>query len=194
MHNQYKIIVLGNSGSGKTSIINRYLSNKFDETISGGTIGVDYYSKNSEKSSIQIWDTAGQERFRSVTKIHYRGTNCAMIVYDTSSRLSNNKILESWIDELIEIVPKNLEIVIIGNKLDLSPHNTVNYTELSKKYPQLVGHFLVSAKTGKNVSELFKYVIDQLHRDNDVLIDIPIATPTRKVILNRPLMEYKPCC
>jgi GTPase SAR1 family protein len=100
-----KVIVLGDSGVGKSAIVQRYTSNKFDDFYDT-TIGIDFASRNvildNIKAKIQIWDTAGQERFRSLTKSYMRGTRCAILIFDVCDRQTFLNI-ESWIGDLNEM-------------------------------------------------------------------------------------------
>ena len=171
----HKVIVLGDSGSGKTSLITRYITGEFDRTLCGGTIGVDYHSVSNKTSRVQIWDTAGQERFRSLTKIHYRGTHAALVIFDLHNPDINNAVLEVWIDELLRyaVTPdKKLHIVVIGNKVDLTRRSKVSITELKTKYPQITAYHQTSAKSGKNVKHAFDSTIAKLQEET--LVDVPL--------------------
>ena len=98
----HKIVLLGESGVGKTSIISRYASNKFSEVLMS-TTGASFATKKVEidqdhKKKFQIWDTAGQERFRSLAKIFYQNASVAILVYDITKRNTFEKIREIWIE------------------------------------------------------------------------------------------------
>ncbi|CAF4845513.1 unnamed protein product [Rotaria sp. Silwood1] len=120
-----KVIILGDSGVGKTSLMGQYVSHKFSNQYKA-TIGADFLTKEVQIDdrlvTMQIWDTAGQERFQSLGVAFYRGADCCILVYDVTS--SNSfKSLDSWRDEfLIQAGPRdpeNFPFVVIGNKTDL---------------------------------------------------------------------------
>lgn len=116
----FKIIILGDSGVGKTNIICRYTMNEFNFTNS--TIGVDYYRKiiihDNKKFNIQYWDTAGKERYKTVTASHYRISNGIMLVYDITNR-SSFEYVQKWIDQIYLNIGIDIPILLIGNKSDL---------------------------------------------------------------------------
>lgn len=117
----FKLVLIGDSGVGKTNIANRYTLNQFYYE-NKSTIGVEYFSKNvtieNIKIKVHIWDSAGQERFRSITKSYYRGAKGAFVVYDITKPESFENS-EKWVDELIKFGEKDLIIYLIGNKIDL---------------------------------------------------------------------------
>jgi len=120
-----KVIILGDSGVGKTSLMGQYVSHKFTNQYKA-TIGADFLTKEVQIDdrlvTMQIWDTAGQERFQSLGVAFYRGADCCVLVYDVTSA-NSFKALDSWRDEfLIQAGPRdpeNFPFVVIGNKIDL---------------------------------------------------------------------------
>ena len=114
-----KILVIGESGAGKSSLLVQFTDNTFD-TKQTATIGVDYKEKlvkiNGETVKLAIWDTAGQERFRSLTPSFYRGGQGIIVVYDISNRESFTRV-ENWLSEL-EVYSTNQDVVkmLVGNK------------------------------------------------------------------------------
>ena len=123
------------------------------------TIGCEFMSKNIKINDrdirIQIWDTAGQETFRSITRAYYKNSVCACVVYDITNRNSFQNI-KSWIEDCKKQSPKSVFLVLIGNKIDLENKREVSYEEGSI-YAQKNGmlFFETSAKTGKNIEEIF---------------------------------------
>jgi Ras-related protein Rab-1A len=115
-----KMILVGNSGIGKTSIIRRYKENTFSPEFLT-TIGIDFVNKivnvNGLKTKLQIWDTAGQERFRSITRTYYKGTHCIGFVFDLHNKKSF-KDLKFWLEHT-EIIEDPVYI-LIGSKADLN--------------------------------------------------------------------------
>ena len=106
--NQCKIILLGESSVGKTSLIKRYLKNEFEEVIVS-TISENFVEKeidvNGNKIYLEIWDTAGEERFRSVVKNFYKDTHAAILIYDISQRTTFNELKQYWYNEIKENCP-----------------------------------------------------------------------------------------
>ena len=116
-----KIILLGDSGVGKSSIMIKFSDYMFNE-YTNSTIGVDFrvcYTKINDKLiKMQIWDTAGQERYRNIIKSYYRDVNICIMVYDVLDSNENNGTINYWYKQ-IEIFTINSELVIVGNKIDM---------------------------------------------------------------------------
>jgi len=121
----FKIIVIGDTGVGKTCLTYRFCSGKFPSTPTDATIGVDFREKlitldNNEQVRLQLWDTAGQERFRrSMVAHYYRNVAAVVLVYDVT-RQSTFEALSHWIEECTNhnLHPDNVPMLIVGNKLD----------------------------------------------------------------------------
>ena len=113
-----KTILIGESGVGKTSIIARYINNKYEEGIIS-THGANYISKNvefeeyNESINFQIWDTAGQEKYRGLTKIFYKDAKIIILVYDISSRKSFEEIKNYWYKQIMENSNEKISKIII---------------------------------------------------------------------------------
>ena len=130
-HYLLKFVIIGDSGVGKSNILLRYMNNTFSEDFKA-TVGVEFGAKNIEINGriyrIQIWDTAGQENFRSIARAYYKNSICACIVYDITSRNSFNSV-QSWIDDCTKQTPRNILLLLIGNKNDLNDKREVQYEE-----------------------------------------------------------------
>ncbi|KAF8639939.1 hypothetical protein AX17_001189 [Amanita inopinata Kibby_2008] len=117
-----KIVIMGNSGVGKTSLLQRYTQNKFDPKNTTSTSGAFFVTKkvyvNGLKVRLQLWDTAGQERFRSMAPMYYRGANAALLLYDITNASTFDDI-RGWLEELKKNCPPELIIYIVGAKADL---------------------------------------------------------------------------
>lgn len=117
-----KIVIMGNSGVGKTSLLYRYTQNKFDPKNTTSTSGAFFVTKkvfvNGVKVRLQLWDTAGQERFRSMAPMYYRGANAALLLYDIT-HASTFEDIRGWLEELKKNCPPDLIIYIVGSKADL---------------------------------------------------------------------------
>ncbi|KAF4619429.1 hypothetical protein D9613_005435 [Agrocybe pediades] len=123
-----KIVVMGNSGVGKTSLLYRYTQNKFDPKNTTSTSGAFFVTKkvyvNGLKVRLQLWDTAGQERFRSMAPMYYRGANAALLLYDITNA-STFEDIRGWLEELKKNCAPELIIYIVGSKADLHQHRQV---------------------------------------------------------------------
>ncbi|KAM7295513.1 hypothetical protein ISCGN_025013 [Ixodes scapularis] len=160
-----KVIILGESGVGKTSLMNQYVNKKFSNQYKA-TIGADFLTKEvmveDRLVTMQIWDTAGQERFQSLGVAFYRGADCCVLVFDVTVPASF-KALESWRDEfLIQASPRdpeNFPFVVIGNKVDLD--NRGVSTKRAQGWCQSkngIPYFETSAKEALNVEQAFQTV------------------------------------
>ena len=159
-----KLLLLGDSSVGKTSILLKYISNKFDES-SISTVGVDYMDKiidyNKFKIKLQIWDTSGEEKFRTITKNFYRNADGLLVVFDLTKKESYDHI-KSWLDEAKENNDK-LKTILIGNKLDLKDERIVAI-DVAKQFAEKnnLKYIETSAKDGTNINESFQAIIDLL--------------------------------
>ena len=165
----FKMILIGDSGVGKTNILNRYINNKFLETTKS-TVGVELGTKieeyNNKKIKIQIWDTAGQERYRSITSAYYKGAKGALIVYDITRKNTFDNI-DKWITDLKLNGDKNICIIILGNKSDLIDKREINKNDGIKKAEMYKTAFLeTSALNGDNISKAFDELIEQIVINN----------------------------
>ena len=159
-----KLLLLGDSSVGKTSILLKYISNKFDES-SISTVGVDYMDKiidyNKFKIKLQIWDTSGEEKFRTITKNFYRNADGLLVVFDLTKKESYDHI-RIWINEAKENNDK-LKTLLIGNKLDLKDERIVAI-DVAKQFAEKnnLKYIETSAKDGTNINESFQAIIDLL--------------------------------
>ena len=153
-----KILILGDSSVGKTSLLLKYADGYFP-TIYVATIGVEYKIKkiniNGADINLQIWDTAGQERFRSITKNFMKGADGIMYVYDITQKSSFDN-LKSWIRSSEEST-EGFKKLIAGNKSDLEIDRVVQKESLTKYCEDKnIKGLEVSAKTGSKVNEAFE--------------------------------------
>lgn len=155
-----KLIVVGDSGTGKSSLLHRFVEDTFSEDQTQ-TIGVEFGAKVvnilGQKIKLQIWDTAGQERYKSVTRSYYRGAMGCLIVYDITSRPSYEHI-SNWLADVRQLAGKDVVVMLIGNKSDLAhaDRRVVSHNEASL-FAQENGlmHFETSAATGELVPDAF---------------------------------------
>ena len=150
-----KIIFTGDSGVGKTSIINSIMGQKFSPEYEP-SIGVDFFSKTIRYKGrlikLQIWDSAGQEKFRSLIPNYIRGSSLIFLIFSVSNKESFEHLNE-WIDFITNI--ENGNIVIVGNKIDLKDERQVTQEEAEKYCKEKnYDYFEVSAKEGTNINNL----------------------------------------
>ena len=163
-----KVVVVGDSGVGKTNLIKRFITNTFSEN-SKATVGVEFISKsykiNNQVFKIEIWDTAGQERYKSITAAYYKGAKGALIVYDTTQKTSYENI-NKWMVEIKDKASKDMKLMIIGNKTDLKDSRQVETNEALQKAKDLEAPLMeTSAKDGSNVREAFYDLLKEMYRE-----------------------------
>ncbi|XP_010531376.1 PREDICTED: ras-related protein RABH1d [Tarenaya hassleriana] len=162
---KYKLVFLGDQSVGKTSIITRFMYDKFDTTYQA-TIGIDFLSKTmyleDRTVRLQLWDTAGQERFRSLIPSYIRDSSVAVVVYDVANRLSFLNT-SRWIEEVRTERGGDVIIVLVGNKTDLVEKRQVSIEEGDSKAREYGVMFIeTSAKAGFNIKPLFRKIASAL--------------------------------
>jgi Ras-related protein Rab-7A len=184
-----KIIILGDSGVGKTSLMNQYVTRKFSNQYKA-TIGADFLTKevmiDDKLVTLQIWDTAGQERFQSLGVAFYRGADCCVCVYDVTTPKSFES-LDSWRDEfLLQASPKNTDdfpFVVLGNKTDVDPRQrkvpNSRAEAWCKKHKVAIPYFETSAKNATNVeaafTEIARRALAQDKQEENVFFPQPLT-------------------
>jgi small GTP-binding protein len=154
----YKVVVVGCSAVGKSSIVQRLVQGIFTED-GATTCGADFYTYscavNNENVKLQIWDTAGQERFRSISKSYFRNAVGAVLVYDITN-LSSFDGLSEWLSDLEGLAAPNAYILLVGNKADLEQSRQVGANlvrDFAEKHR--LESIETSARNGRNVTEAF---------------------------------------
>jgi small GTP-binding protein len=175
-----KTVFLGESGSGKTSIITAHIHRHFPLTNSP-TVGASFLEIslpwNKTEVKFAIWDTAGQEVYRSLTPMYFHGAKCAVVTFDLTNHASFEKVTDS-LSELQQTTP-NIVIIICGNKSDLEDERTVSFEEAS----ELAGRFHLtyietSAKNGVGLDTLFSKMAQLVGESNPELMrDCQIDRP-----------------
>lgn len=156
----FKILLIGDSGVGKSSLLVSFISNAVDDLAP--TIGVDFKIKtltvSGKRLKLTIWDTAGQERFRTLTSSYYRGAQGIILVYDVTRRETFTNLSDVWAKE-VELYSNNQDCVkmLVGNKVDRESERAVTREEGVALAKELGGLFLeCSAKTRENVQHCFE--------------------------------------
>ncbi|KAJ6255681.1 ras-related protein rab-5c [Anaeramoeba flamelloides] len=166
--NVIKIVMLGQTGCGKTSIVIRYIDDNFTENTST-TIGAAFFLKtlkvDEQSVFLRLWDTSGQERFKSLVPLYYRHAAGAVLVFDPQESLSFDK-LKYWHNELQNNCDNVPVMAIVANKIDLFDKKgpEMEMIEKAKKYANKIGSqfFEASAKTGQSIEELFGSLVREI--------------------------------
>ncbi|CAH1981094.1 unnamed protein product [Acanthoscelides obtectus] len=154
----FKVVLLGEGCVGKTSLVLRYVEDKFNSKHIS-TIQASFLNKkinlDGNRVNLAIWDTAGQEKFHALGPIYYRSSNGAVLVYDITDEDSFQKV-KSWVKELRKMLGVDISLVIVGNKSDLEKDRHVTLEE-AKEYAEKVKalHFQTSAKLNEGVEDMF---------------------------------------
>ena len=170
-----KTIFIGESGVGKTSIINRFINNKFDNNVEI-TLGAQFSSKTLEFPKLNIslqfdiWDTAGQEKYRSVTKFFYRDSKIVILVYDITRESSFNEIKNFWLNQIKIFAENNVIICICGTKSDLMADEKVKEEDVRKFADENNVFFrLTSSMNNYGIDEMFEFLGKIYLKKNNLL-------------------------
>ena len=158
-----KVVLIGNSGVGKTCISQRYINDSFTNNEQS-TVGASYFQKileiDGKPIHLDIWDTAGQERYRSMGKMFYKDAFIVLFVYDITDKKSFLELKNVWYDEIKKTGEKHSVLAVVGNKSDLYLKEQVNEDEARKWADDIEAIYaLVSAKEGDCINLLFDNVV-----------------------------------
>jgi len=171
MHNtlHYKVVFLGETSVGKSSIVSRFTRDEFFE-FQEPTIGAAFQTKSIHTDNgfivkMEFWDTAGQERYKALAPMYYRGAKAAFIVYDITNKDTLQKA-KFWIGEVTRKGEPGCILVLLGNKLDI-PNRQIEYEEVSS-FVKIINIMFaeVSAKTGQNTNNIMTDVAKELALKN----------------------------
>lgn len=188
----YKVILLGNSGVGKTSIVN-YILNGKSKTNNSSTVAASVCTKkliyNKNPLAITLWDTAGQERFRSIVKLYYKKTDVCICVFDIS-RHDTFRGLQFWIDDYFDNVPINSNLIFVANKCDL-PHTSWNIkiSEIEKMSIKYNSECIyVNCIDGVGISDIIEQICKLVNQEKKIDKD-----DNNNIILNKSWKIYNYC-
>jgi len=156
----FKVILIGDSGVGKSSVLLKYTTNEFMQ-LSSSTVGLEFASKNVEIDNetiikLQIWDTAGQESYKSIVRSFYKHAKAVFLVYQVN-RKDTFESLKSWMHEIRENSCEDIVVVLMGNQCDLVKERQVTYEEGEQFMRENGVHFFfeTSALDGSNIEKAF---------------------------------------
>jgi small GTP-binding protein len=210
-----KVVLLGESGVGKTCIISRFINNTFEEGLMS-TNGASYASKIStfpeyENRTIkfEIWDTAGQEKYRALNQIFYKDASICILVYDVTSMISFKALQDYWCQQVKEQAPKNVVFGLAGNKCDLIEKEEVS-EEMARNLAKEMNAIFETTSAAKNigVEQLFhnvgcKYIDPNYKTNEDSTSDVKQRKLSEKKIKkniklddknNKDVNKKKKCC
>ena len=196
----FKILLLGNSDVGKSSLILRFVDGMWSETFIP-TIGVDFKIKsleiNDKLVKMQIWDTAGEERFRTVIASYFKGSHGILLIYDITNKTSF-KELDNWLSVIENNASQNVLKILIGNKSDLEENREVTKEEGQAFAKANNMQFMeTSAKMNTNVSEAFEAlakIIMEFNSDKNVKNNRDERKKSIKVSSGQNIKPNKKCC
>jgi Ras-related protein Rab-1A len=163
----FKLLVIGDSGVGKTCVLLRFADDTFSESYMS-TVGVDFkistMNSDGKVIKLQMWDTAGQERFQTIRGSYYRGANGILVVYDVTDRNSFENV-QYWVEEFRRFHPKDQDVkmLLVGNKADLSQKRVVSEDEAKEKADHFqMGFIETSARAATNVESAFGQIVGDI--------------------------------
>ncbi|CAM9003488.1 unnamed protein product [Rhodiola kirilowii] len=184
----FKILLIGDSGVGKSSLLVSFISNNADQI--SPTIGVDFKIKQltvgDKRLKLTIWDTAGQERFRTLTSSYYRGAQGIILVYDVTRRETFTNLSDVWAKE-VELYSTNQDCVkmLVGNKVDIDAERAVSRDEGIALAKELGCLFLeCSARTRENVEQCFQELALKI-------MEVPCLVEEGSAVVKRNILKQK---
>ena len=196
-----KVVLVGDTGVGKTSIIERYINDKYDENqkttlVSSYTFKKIDIKKYNKSVSLDIWDTAGQEVYRSLSKNFYLNASIGILVYDISRKASFESIRDYWYEQLKTFGEEKMIFDVVGNKTDLFQREEVPENE-ARNFAKSInaGFHLVSCKNCVGIKDLFEDCGRKYLEDNDLTKEDSNKKNKNKIILEKDKKsEKKKCC
>ena len=171
----FKVVLVGESGVGKTSIISQFIDQTFQEdqqSTTGGSFSTKSVVCDGGKIlKFEIWDTAGQERYRSLTTMFYKDANAAIMVYDVTRKDSFEELQNYWAKQIKESSPENIILVIAANKSDLIEYETVDEGEARNFAKEISAIFIsTSAKNSEGINNLFEEIAKKYTGSSNITI------------------------
>jgi small GTP-binding protein len=188
-----KVVLIGNSNVGKSSIVQSAVAGSFDAKIAP-TAGVAYSTMSVEVNStpvtLRIWDTAGQERYRAMIPMYYHKAHVALVVYSLTD-LNSFEAIDDWLNTLRQHADPDTAVFIVGNKMDLESERVVATAMGAQKAQQINAKFAeVSALTGRGINDLFEEIptvyLERATENENLIVEVS-GSPEKK-------QKKKGCC
>ncbi|KAL8227061.1 hypothetical protein R6Q57_016893 [Mikania cordata] len=186
----FKILLIGDSGVGKSSLLVSFISNTVDDlapTIAGVDFKIKQLTVAGKRLKLTIWDTAGQERFRTLTSSYYRGAQGIILVYDVTRRETFTNLSEIWAKE-VDLYSTNQDCIkmLVGNKVDKDSERFVSREEGGALAKELGCFFIeCSARTQENVQQCFEELAQKI-------MEVPSLLEEGSTVMKRNMMKQKP--
>lgn len=195
-HN-FKVVLLGEGCVGKTSLLVRYIEDKFNDkhlTTLQATFLNKRLNLNGKRINLSIWDTAGQEKFHALGPIYYRNSNGAILVYDITDEDSFGKV-KNWVKELKKMLGSDIVLAIAGNKIDLEHERSVLLEE-AESYANMVGakHYYTSAKLNHGVEELFLDLTREMLQRCEQNAQVNVNRTSQVLVIDDEVPVQTSCC
>lgn len=192
----FKVLVIGDSGCGKTCLVSRFSDKRFDESYVS-TIGIDFTVKTIDVDGkifkVQMWDTAGQERFRTITTSYYRGAHGIIMVYDVTDKNSFEN-MKMWLNEIERYASENVVKFMIGNKTDLATKREVTNEEAKQFAEKMdITHFETSAKTSNNFQDILNAICKEIGK-SVCKEPVPQTVKPAPIVLPATSVKENSCC
>ena len=163
---EYKVILIGDPGVGKTSIMSKFVTNEF-QSVYTSTIGVEFklkeiYINNNTCARLKIWDTCGQEKFRAITRQYFKNSEGVFLVFDLTNKDTIKK-LNLWLRDIKDNIDNDFFVFLIGNKTDVKDRD-ITISEEAKQFAneKKISYYEVSAKTGSGIYNIFEKMANKL--------------------------------
>ena len=192
MEQLVKLIITGDSGVGKSSIIMRFADNIYDDFFLP-TIGLDFSVKKfkieDKLYKLHMWDLAGQERFKSIVKTYYRNGQGIILAFDITN-MESFKSLQRWVSDIDKFSPANSVLILVGTKSDLEENRQVSYEKSDDFAKTLkIDYIEISSKKNINIEDMFELLIKKIQIQLDIQHDID----NKKIKLELK-KRHKKCC
>lgn len=192
-----KVVLLGESGTGKTAIVTRFIHDTF-RMSAVATVGASFHSKVMEydgrEFDLAIWDTAGQEIYRALTPMYYRSASVAIVVFDVLQNDTFTKV-ESWLEEIKEECTESIIVILCGNKCDGLDERQVSFHE-AEEFARNKGitYCETSAMTGMGILFLFQSVVRCVLERGRAAETVTNTDSKNLIPINLPESDNRSCC
>ena len=186
---EFKLVIIGDGGCGKTTFVKRHLTGEFEKQYVA-TVGAEVhpmrFETNYGKIQFNVWDTAGQERFAGLRDGYYVNSDCAIIMFDVSSRITYNSV-PTWYKDIIRVA-ENIPVVLIGNKVDIKDRK-VKAKQINFHRKKNIQYYDISAKSNYNLEKPFLYLSKLLTKKKDLVFVEEAALQPATIAMSKKTIE-----